>query len=71
MFIIYVTILFFGYLWFVRRNESIGDRNFREGNFIEIFPHRKNGLWRWNKFVWLDVVFYICFFILLLFVFIN
>ena len=52
---IYLVILSFGYLWFIRRNESIEDRNFRGGSFFEMFPHKKNGMWRWKKYWWIEV----------------
>ena len=55
MLIIYVGIPFFGYMWFIRRNESIEDRNFRGGNFFEMFPHKKKGMWRWKEYWWIEV----------------
>jgi len=49
MFIIYVVILFFGYLWFIRLNESIVEKRFRVNygmwRWLEMFPHKKNGMW--------------------------
>ena len=60
MFIIYVGILFFGYMWFIRRNESIVDKKLRVKNFgmwkwLEIFPHKKKGMWRWKEYWWIEV----------------
>ena len=54
MFVIYVVILFFGYLWVIRRNESIVDKRLR-GNYLEMFPHKKNGMWRWKEYWWIEV----------------
>jgi|AP68_2_1055508.scaffolds.fasta_scaffold31725_1 hypothetical protein len=54
MFVIYVVIPFFGYLWFIRRNESIVDK--RLGwNYLEMIPHKKNGMWRWQEYWWIEV----------------
>ena len=58
MFTLWILILFFAYLSFVRRNETIVERRIR-GSFFEIFPHKKNGMWRWKKFWWIEVGCYI------------
>ena len=60
MLIIYVGIPFFGYMWFIRRNESIGDKKLRVKNYgmwrwLEIFPHKKKGMWRWKEYWWIEV----------------
>ena len=58
MFVIYVVIPFFGYLWFIRRNESIVDK--RLGwNYLEMIPHKKNGMWRWKEYWWIEVPFWL------------
>ena len=63
MFVIYVVILFFGYLWFIRLNESIAEKRFRVNygmwRWLEMFPHKKNGMWRWKEYWWIDVIFMI------------
>ena len=51
--------LYFGYLRFIRRNESIVDKKLRSIGFFEMLPHKKNGMWRWNEYWWLELSFYI------------
>ena len=58
MFNFWVLILFFAYLSFVRRNETVEERRIR-GSFFEIFPHKKNGMWRWEKYWWIEASCYV------------
>ena len=45
MLVIYVVIPFFGYLWFIRLNESIAEKRFRVND----------GMWRWKEYWWIEV----------------
>jgi hypothetical protein len=58
MIAIWLTILFYFYLFVVRRNETVDNRGMR-GCIFEMFPHKKNGMWRWQEYWWVDVLFYI------------
>ena len=51
MFLIWLLILFYSYLIFIRRQEPIHEKNLRE-SFFAMFPHNKNGMWRWEN-IWL------------------
>ena len=67
-----VVILYFGYLWFIRRNESIVDKKLRSTGFFEMLPHKKNGMWRWNEYWWINLLFIIfCIFGLVLTLILN
>jgi len=59
MLVIYVVIPFFGYLWFIRLNESIAEKRFRVNDgmwrWLEMFPHKKKGMWRWKEYWWIEV----------------
>ena len=59
MLVIYVVIPFFGYLWFIRLNESIVEKRFRVNDgmwrWLEMFPHKKKGMWRWKEYWWIEV----------------
>ena len=48
---IWLLILFYGYLIFIRRHEPIHEKRLRE-SFFAMFPHNKNGMWRWEN-IWL------------------
>jgi hypothetical protein len=59
MLVLYVVIPFFGYLWFIRLNESIADNKLRVNDgmwrWLEMFPHKKKGMWRWKEYWWIEV----------------
>ena len=63
MLVIYVVIPFFGYLWFIRLNESIAEKRFRVNygmwRWLEMFPHKKNGMWRWKEYWWIEAPFWL------------
>ena len=59
MLVLYVVIPFFGYLCFIRLNESIADKKLRVKNYgmwswFEMFPHKKKGMWRWKEYWWIE-----------------
>ena len=58
MLVLYVVIPFFGYLWFIRLNESIAEKRLRVNygmwRWLEMFPHKKNGMWRWKEYWWVE-----------------
>jgi len=63
MLVLYVVIPFFGYLWFIRLNESIAEKRFRVNygmwRWLEMFPHKKKGMWRWKKYWWIEAPFWL------------
>jgi hypothetical protein len=73
MLVFYVVIPLFGYLLFIRLNESIADKKLRVNDgmwrWLEMFPHKKKRMWRWKKYWWIEapcMIFYTYFIIFIM-----
>ena len=57
MLTIWILILFYSYLFFIRRHGSIVERSLR-GSFFDFIPPKKNRNWGWEEY-WLLELFII------------
>jgi len=48
MLVIWITILFYGYLWFIRRNETKEEKGLREFFFRCFLKYLGN--WKWDEY---------------------